>query len=516
MDVGFVDEQQQPSQKKRSTVRFVDEPQPDTFENIVKGTLGEWDRRASEIRNLDALQKQGQITMPEKYIAGLGQVLMAPADVMGGAVNAADFALGRIPSTVGKKAVDLFGRLPTGFGGKARLAESVPQEIAGAVDAYTDWKQKNPRKARMGEAALNIMSSLSAPITREPIKKTGQSLLKSADDQVLAKYVKKISPIPDKNVRRAAQMQGRIKQSLFLGEDVLKPEETTLRAAQILKEKKIFGGLFKSDAVKGNLIKQQADKIASDLYDDLGSYNNIKFKDSYVKANIFDKIRQDLSQDRTLISESGQSLVKSIDDYVKQAEDIVNKNPKTLQGLYKSRREFDDYLNSKNILPHTEAGSSAKEAKRRVRTYLNKFIDQHAQNKNFSKRLFDASSLYEAAENVADTVAAQGNTPAKRFVASAERAIPGKTEMGDATILYALSKIPGVTITASGVYFGGKILNSTMTKKIVGNVLKSGDIILDQATKDALQDYLTELQSQDEETLKQPAKNAIKNKSEVR
>lgn len=473
------------------------------------GLLDQLGERNERIEALQQQRRSGEITRPEEIYRSAGEGAGAVFDVAGAGMSLADKALFNLPSKSLSAALKVAGKLPTGFGGEGTLSESLPQEMQKIAGAYSEFKEENPRKAGLLEATGNLLSLGSAPVTKQAFKKPGKAIydsgVKKSDDLIMKQIQKSNTP----KVREAAQVEGRLKQRL-LGADVVEPSDIEKRALGLVKDMPEFKNLKqKSFSAKEAAVRTKARDTSINLQKDLGQYNNFKFKPDRLKSDILSKIEADLLDDPTLWTTN--NFKPTVNNFIKKAEQIIDSNPKTLQGLMKSRIEFDDWVKSKspNVFnPGAETINRA--ATKATRNAINDFIDKAVPSQAVKERLRDSHALYSVADNMAEKVSKQAPTPLMRIIDKAEEKMPFQSEVTKAGALGGIGLLatqnPQAAAAIAALYAAQKATTSAGVKKAIGTALVQGADFFDLATKEALQDYMNQLEEQEEEALKSDVK----------
>lgn len=461
-------------------------------------------QRESEIQSLRNQDELGSITPLESVYRQGGQAAGGIMDAVGAGVSSVlgginDFAQG-VPGELLSRGAGAVGQLPSLGGGT--IGETVPQELQQVSQEYGQFKQENPRKAGMLEATLNY-SGLGVPLGKGAFKEIGEQVYKSGTRKQMGKVQNLVQPKMTKKAREIAQSEGRLKQSIF--KDSINPTGIEVRAAEIINDLPEFrgvkGALPKRLSTKGIIVRKEAVARAQNLQKDLGRYNKIKFKRDYVKQNIIENVKKDLIDDPNFWT-TGGDLKTQVNNYVEKMTSLLDKNPSTLAGLNKSRIEFDKWARSKtpNVFGDG-AATNIKQATKSVRNNINDFIASQVPDEQVKQKLFDSHSLFNAADNISDKVSSQADTALKRLFRTVEDEIPfrtGEMKAGaiGATGLGAI-KAPDFFVSGGILYVGGRALNSAQSRKLIGGLLKNNAGALDVATKNALQDYLSELQAKD-------------------
>lgn len=510
-----LDEKRLAAKRKLATMKL-EQMQAETAQPQEPDIMQQLSGRGQESLNLKQMRQSGEITRPEEIVRSAGQGAGAIMDVSGAALGAADDFLANIPSKALGAGASALGSLPIPMD-ERNMGEYLTDAVQSGMGQYSEFKQERPRTAGVLEGVANIASVGISPLTKKPIKETGDALIEAGNKQAFKKYTDLAAAKITPKVRKEAQSQGRLSQSM-IGRDVIDATEVEKRAANLMKDMQGLKGLPKTLSKKGKVVQSEAYKIVDDLSQSLRNQGAIIPKrevlshiDKTAVKNIFDN--------PMITTASGSS--ETARKLVTQFGDLLDQSDGTLAGLLKVRQDFDKIAKQyKSDVFDSTSENAYSIATREIRNSINDLIDVRAPNQAVKERLRDASSLLDAADNIADKVSSQRDTGIKRGVAALEEAIPGKSEMGDIAIggaaAYTANKSPAIALIAGTLYAGGKALNSSQSKKLIGNILSKGSGVIDVGTKDILQDYLNELQQQEDEALNQPVNNGINNKQEVR
>lgn len=496
---------------------------PDTFSNVAQQTIKNVESTGRERQRLDSMRASGEITPAESSYRKAGQVMKGLGYLGAGAMGAGDLALGRIPSFLAQGAAGLIGQLPVA--GKAENLGQYTQAAAKDVaQGYQGLEEKFPRAMGMVGAAGNFASVLTAPVTKKPIESVGSAIIDAGEKQALNKTIELVrAPNTVKNLQKPAA-QDRIKESIFSSKNIkpkIAPSDIETRAANLIQEmpemRGLKGVLPKTDARKKAIIKKNAYKIVDELDSSLGKYNNYKIKPQYIEENLYGKLKKDMLVLDELATAEGKELKAQYETMLNIMKKQIANQPPTAQGLLRARQGFDQRMTDLNANLGIDATGVRNNAAKKMRAELNDFISNMIPDEQVKERLKDASSLLEASRNIQDKIVANANnvlnkdTKASNRLRNLTAGIIGTGAAGAAVVApgAATAAIP-FALTASGIYVGGKVLNTSLSKKAIGKFLQLNADTIDVGTKSILQDYMEELQNQDEETLKMPAKDVIK------
>jgi len=505
--VAFDDLENTATQRKSGVVTF-DDLTPDTFKNVAKNTLGDMLSRRDEAINLRDMYMDKQISLPEATYRGLGQFAKSVGDVYSGATNAADLALGRAPSSVLKSISGAAGRLPVPFD-ERNLGQATTGNLAALSKGYGKLQEEYPRTIGMLGATGNIAAVTPLGML-SPSKTLGREIFESGVDKsqrVLRELAQqKITP----KVIKEAQIEGQEVGRMF-GKKVVDLTDIEKRAFGLIKNIKGLGtGIEKyapkTLSKKGVIIKKEADRIANDVYKELDNSNIIipkKELRNYVSKNALEAI-----QDSPLIT-GATGATETSKKVVRLFNKVMDKADGTPSGILKARREFDKeikrFKKSEKVF-ESDTDNAFSFTVKQIRNDMNEFISQKVPDINLREKLLDSHALYVANKSIADKVASQANTAFGRVIekisGTGARAEIGKilTLGGLGGGAYAVgTALPQIALGVGGVYAGGKLLNSAMSKKLVGTLLDKGGDVLDGATRASLVEYMEQLGEETDE-----------------
>lgn len=446
----------------------------------------------------------------------IGQIAGAGSDVLGAGLQVADDAMVNLPSSAIKAVVGAIGSLPSGEGkGRslgAALGEAIPQDMA----KYKQWASQNPEAAEYVAATGNIASVL--PMGRaSPSKAVGQGFEDMAETKLKQEVGKMASPLVTAKSAEQALKYKKYSEDIF-GKPVISLGDKEKRAVDIISTiDDIKTGKADKLYKQQYAIKDKAYQISNDLTNRLKKYDNIKVKKDALVESLAAPIYQELADKRYLTTQAG-GLKESTDLMYQSFIDAINKNPRTPAGIMQARRDFDSFIETLQPNVFDEGKLTAyRGSKQIIRDKMNDFVANMVDDPNVKNDLYDSSSLLGAAENVGEKVATRAGKVAsenksvsdtlRKYAAGAL----GLGGIGAATAFpsYA-APAAAIGLTGAGLYYGGKFLNKSQTKRIIGKVLQEQGDALDVAGKEALSDYIKQLELEEESELKKPARDVIK------
>jgi hypothetical protein len=452
----------------------------------------------------------------------IGQLAGAGSDVLGAGLQVADDALLNLPSSAVKAGVGAAGSLPSGEGkgrslGEA-LGETVPQDMA----KYQQWASQNPEAAEYAAATGNIASVL--PMGRaSPSKAAGQGFEEMAKSKLKQEVGKIAAPMVTAKSAEQALKYKKYSEDIF-GKPVISLGDKEKRAVDIISTIDAFK-TGKADKLykQQYAIKDKAYQISGDLTNRLKQYDNIKVKKDALIKNLAAPIYQELTDKRYLTNKAG-GMKESTDLMYDSFVDAINKNPQTPAGIMQARRDFDSFIETLQPNVFDEGKLTAyRGSKQIIRDKMNDFVAKIVDDPNVKNDLYDSSSLLNAAEKVGEKVASRAGKVAsenKSVSDTLRKYAVGALSLGGVGAATAFpsyaAPAAAVGLTGAGLYYGGKFLNKSQTKRIVGKVLQEQGDVLDAAGKEALSDYIKQLELEEEMELKKPAKDVIKARGDNR
>lgn len=504
---------------QESAISLPEQPRP--IEKTITGNLKESLQKRGEKIFEEYPQKtkeQGGGVLPilgQSYKT-IGQGFGASGDILGAGLTAADKILLQVPSSMIKAGLSAAGQLPSNMrkdGKKLNMAEYA----SNVASNYAKFEQNNPELSEYINATGNIANAI--PLGKmSPSKAMGKAIEQSANKKLTKELSKIIEPVFDKKAFEEARKYKRYFETAR-GKPAIKLSPKEIKAAELASNiDELKTGSAKKLYQKSDVIQGEAYKIRQGLMNNLKNYDNVKVKDDYLYNNLVKNIEDKLISDRLLTTKSG-STKEATDLAFESFLEALNKNPKTPAGLMQARTDFDEFIKTHQPNVFEEGKTTAfRKSKKIIRDELNNFVSDLVQDPKIKQDLYDTSSLLGAAENIDEKVYinAQKVLSSQKSVAQSikELALPvisAGAAIGGASFFAPIPSLVagGVALTGAGMYYGGKLLNKSQTRRILSEVLKKNADTMDFSGKQAINDYLATLSLDEQEQLKQPAKSVI-------
>lgn len=387
---------------------------------------------------------------------------------------------------------------------EANMSPEIQKGVKAAksgVAVYQKWAKENSRAAQALEATGDFVglfppteaAKAVAPVLKEGIQsaapgleKAGAALTKRAGEQALEaknKYLHGLTT-PEETLRVREANVGRTEEKGFL-----RQKEVTPTA----REKEVVGEVGKIEGVSHrNSFQRNYNAIAKvNKAEAEGLMKTLEGKDIPVDSEEFGQKLQgamtELSQHPYIVGDAEKSAQKVMDGMVA----IAAKNPMTVSGLLKTRRDFDNWverLKGEGIFtPKKDDPVTA--AVHKIRQTLNDHIEDKVPDVHYKASLRKQSNLYRAMDNIEIKAAKEGKNSLSRAWKKAMDLVPGKNLLekegalgvgGGALALGSHFGVPLVIPAAVGGTGYGlyKAATSPTAKKILGSVLsKTGQAI---------------------------------------
>lgn len=368
-------------------------------------------------------------------------------------------------------------------------------------EAYDSWAKNNPNAARHVEAATDIAALLPGG--------------KAASEGILAtkEGVQSAGPLLEKGgaaLTKAAEVQKTEAKDKFL-HDLISPKETpSVKEANVgrTEEKGLFRQKYVVPTAREKEIAQTVGSIegVSPKNSLQGNYTAIAKENRTEAKNLMKALEdKDIPVDSKELGEKLQETMTDlgkhpyiVGDAEKSAQRVMDgmvslasKNPMTVSGLLKTRKEFDQWverLKGEGIFtPKKDDPVTA--AVHKIRQTLNDYVESKVPDVNYKASLRKQSNLYRAMDNLEIKAAGEGKNSISRTWQKAMNLIPGKNLLekegalgvgGGAMLLGSHFGVPMALPAAAGAGAYGlyKGATSPIVKKALGSVLsKTGQVI---------------------------------------
>lgn len=398
--------------------------------------------------------------------------------------------------------------------GLALLNTDVGQEGLEAarkgIAEYSAFKQKNPVMAANIEAMVDV-GLLVAPVKGKPkvpkpgvLTKAGVRLEKSA-----ARSMKKnrkafvddlVTPSQTKRVREAQVGRTTIEGPLRSKRVELSPSQKA-SASEVLKVR----GVSPKNTIQGNWnairdeVTREADKLMRGLkrLEQPSARSSVSSRGRYVQKELDDAL--DVMAAKAAHPSVQGDAAKATADMIEGMKRIAAQNPKTLSGLMKSRREFDQWITQGKgpNFWNSDVGNAIQIGVRDTRREVNNFIAARAPGKGVNRSLRKQHRLLNAMDDIRVKAAAEENNMLSRAFKNALKLLPFRGEFNQ--FMAALFGVGGLgasarfaplftkLVGATGVaYVGGKAIIHPGSRKGLAGLLKMIDDAMQKTTDPAV------------------------------
>lgn len=380
------------------------------------------------------------------------------------------------------------------------------------IAEYTRFAEANPVMARNIEAIVNI-GLLVAPVKAAPkatkagaLTRAGTRLERSAvraTKQHRQGFVKElVRPSQTKKVREAQVSRTQVKGPLRSKVVELSPAEKA-SAAEVMKIKTVTP----KNTIQGNWnaisaeVTREADKLIRGLRRlERGSGRKSLFvgkRGKYVQQE-FDDAMDVMAAKMSNPSVQGDAA-KATADMVIGMKRIAGENPRTMSGLLKSRKEFDQWITQGKGQKFFESdiGNALQIGVRDTRRAVNEFVAARAPGKGVKKSLEKQHRLLNAMDDIKVKAAAEENNMLSRAFKNSLKLLPFRGEFNQfmaaifgigglgASARFApwFTKLAGVTGVA---YVGGKAITHPGSRKGLAGLLRMMDEAAQKTTDPAV------------------------------
>ena len=395
-------------------------------------------KRAGNVADIFGRQNENQQTMSESILQTAGQGVGLTFDVAGRILGSAAKTGGKVLSALTPDVIETPIKEAVSKVGMNILQSPIMQEglqmISQGIDAYKEWKKKNPRWAADLESVVNIASILPAkkigePITKEIGKLAGKEATKlevKATEKGLQFIQDLVSPVKSKAVKEAEVARTTEKGTGIFKRSIIEPT---------ISEKKMAQAVADVPELSSKATYQRN-------FNAIQKFNIEKAKEleSTIKANDFDistyNIQNKLNEVKSSLAENPLitgDAEKTVDKLIEGFANIIRKNydegTQTIKGskLLKSRKEFDNWiLEQKPNIFDAKSESALTIANKELRSGINDLLEENAPTLGIKKSLSKQSSLYRAMDNIQEKAAIEADTAIGRFLQRMEKVLGTK------------------------------------------------------------------------------------------
>ena len=380
------------------------------------------------------------------------------------------------------------------------------------AEAYDKWAKANPNAARHVESAVDITSLYPGGKAADSAAK-GVGVAAKELGAVAKKGGEVIGPSLEKGgnslIARAAKQAKEAKDKYL--HDLISPKETqSVKEANVgrTEEKGLFRQKQVIPTAREKEIAETVGKVEGVSHKNSlqGNYNaiakankaegnalmkSLESKDIPVDSKEFgEKLQEtmtELGKHPYIVGDAEKSAQKVMDGMVS----IAAKNPMSVSGLLKTRREFDQWverLKGEGIFT-PKKDDPVTSAVHKIRQTLNDYVESKVPDVNYKASLRKQSNLYRAMDNLEIKAAGEGKNSLSRAWQKAMALVPGKNLLekegalgvaGGGALLASHLGVPlAAPAAVGGLGYGAyKAATSPTAKKILGSAMsKTGQMI---------------------------------------
>lgn len=366
------------------------------------------------------------------------------------------------------------------------------------MEAYQEFAKDQPRAARNIESVVNI-GLLAAPVKKKPksgktvVGKTGDAFIDGAQRQEFRRRASFIDDLvkPKQTVTELTDQAPRTDvKGIFQTKSARLSPRQQAAADEIFK----IEGVSPKNIMQKNysVIGQEISKVSERLEKMLRTKGGGKYKRSEFK-DILKVAEEELKKNPTLVG-SAETASKRI---MSRFKDFARQNDSTPLGLWKARKQFDDWVRSgkgdKAFDPNME--NAVTETVAKVRSVTNDFIDSKAHSVAVKDTFGKLSNMYEAQRLIKTKLPAEANNIVGRIAEKAFTILPLRDRISAFMALVigvggfsaAQTIAPFLqkgALIGGATYIGGRMLISPKLKRGLGSLLNLVDDGI-RMTKDA-------------------------------
>ena len=215
-----------------------------------------------------------------------------------------------------------------------------------------------------------------------------------------------------------------------------------------------------------------------------------------VSARISTRVNKLIQEDPMFVGDTGRAAAKRVG----QANKIINKHPRTAEGMLNARQEFDDLVRAtKGDKGFTDMSNGLNVATKEIRSEMNDIIHRHV-GVNAKNSLRRQSLLFDTVNNVAVKAGEMHNHAIGRVVQNVGRVLQAKQMLIATGLLFgagAVTSMSGAmpylmgTLAAGSVgVLGKKLVMSPTARKGIVELLSLTDKAIKQTANAAMRTEL--------------------------
>lgn len=468
----------------------------------LTSTLGaKFGERRERIAAATERQKLGEQTGAETFLQKAGETAGGALDIALEGLKAV--TPDKLEETIKSKVAGFFpdfARSPLGQAlnlGTEKFEELSPRaqdNVRATIELLT--VAPVTRGARVAVETVQETAKVTAPVVKKAAEKGAEKVEKRLAAQVSRDALVITSPTLSKTDKIAALESGRGNISKITRDVKIQPSSFDIKVAKAVEDVvKPSNNFTKNiDAVRGK-IESSSEKVGEKLRG-----NNTIFNTNQVRAKL-----GETKEGSRVIFGTDKALEKNYDAVIDEFIRILDKNPKTLEGLWKTRKEFDVVIKKKfpNVFEKFGGDTVRSNAIQDVREAANNFIaEKLPKGSAFREELFTISDMFTARKNIAKGAADLVDVKITDKVMRIIRANPitsfatgGIVTLGALTGLIASPLVIGALVTVGAVKLGQKIITARVLKESLSKGLRTLEGKLKPDEKAAIEELISQLDS---------------------
>lgn len=385
--------------------------------------------------------------------------------------------------------------------GVEKVAEN--QSIRGAVKAYSEWADKNPRSAKNLEAGFNISTALPVGRGAKVVGAVKPGRVVSffegrLDDQLLDEAIRVTKPTLTRTEKINVLTSGDTKKTLS-GSIQSLPTDKDLLVAESVQG---IVSAKKNPVVNIQKISDEIEVVAKNVDTGL-KQNNAIFNNNQLTSKL-----SEAKEASRVVFGSEKSIENTYDAVVTEFVRIMEGKGNTVSGLWEGRKEFDSIMKSK--FPKVFNNPATTDAPRYnaindVRRAANNYIEELLPEGNaYKEQMKKMNNMYTARTNIAESAVDILDKSKTKIILEFLRANPivsgftgGILTYGAMTGLLTNPLLLSILATVGTFKTGKGVITSKILKKSLISVLKSSDKAGNFATSQAIRELIQTLDSYD-------------------
>lgn len=404
--------------------------------DFLTNAKADLENRASEYEQTLKDFNSGKISYPEFVLQAYGKAAFGSfLDVSGEAITTGLKGISfLIPDSVEKPVVDAVTQ-GLDYIENTELGQRGIEALAEGVDAWSNFKEANPRAAKNIESVVNIGVVLAPVKTKgNAAPKPDATKLSTAADKLRqaanakehgerkALALDLTTPKLTEQVR--AQRAKRTTQEGVINTNVYQPTARELEIADVVASLPVKTG--HSYQKNLNIVLGEAQKMNTSLTNRLKQYTN-PIDDYQVQSRIDKSIDTLLTEKLTMVGD--EQTAKILNVMADKIDSLWNASDKTPSALLQVRRDFDDWvLSNKGDVFGSEKIDNIKTGTQALRNALNDVLEESVPDANVKQSLRKQHLLLSGADELAVKAGNEAANSVTRLWENVTNLLPFKAE----------------------------------------------------------------------------------------